>query len=330
MSTRNCDIIDIILLVVNHALKYNEMNQSEKWYINGVLGRYMDKYVRDHLVWTPEQMYSDFIDYLTDFHEQGWYGKKAYEKGVWSFPNKKEELWMVSENARQHIMDSFTRKYNKNKKLARKKGPLVDRVRLGYKWDNDSFYDIGYGLQAGTHNYMKTEIVEGETLIPWSIAHLNYELERYNSNLEELLVKLSKTPIEKQFYEYWLENYANDESLPALVPEVCGTRDMFWTQTLDGVYYLSTSHIPESNSKRYDARATNIRFDFMLVNWYKQKMLFIELDGHEYHKTVEQRSKDAVKRSIATSQGFQLNVFTGTQVTRNVSACFDTIKDFLF
>ncbi|WP_339797863.1 DUF559 domain-containing protein [Paenibacillus sp. FSL R5-0744] len=310
-------------------MKYKDLTQEEKWYVNGVLGKYMDKYVRDHLVWTPEQMYSDFIDYLTKFHEQGWYGKQFFENGVGIYKNKKEELWMVSEGGREHIMDSFTRKYNKNQKLARKKGPLVDRVRLGYRWDNDSFFDFGYGLQSGTHNYKKAEIVEGETLIPWTIAHVNHELERYGTNLEELLIKFSKSPIEKHFYKYWLNNYTDDESLPALVPEVCGTREMFWTQTLDGMYYLNMSHIPKNNPKRMDAKATNVRFDFMLVNWYKQKKLLIELDGHDYHKTVEQRSKDAVKRAIATSQGFQLNVFTGTQVTRNVSACFDTIKDFL-
>lgn len=46
-------------------------------------------------------------------------------------------------------MDSFTRKYNKNQKLARKKGPLVDRVRLGYRWDNDSFLilDMDYNQE---------------------------------------------------------------------------------------------------------------------------------------------------------------------------------------
>jgi hypothetical protein len=311
-------------------MEYQDFSQEQKWYINGVLGKYMDTYVRDHLIWTAEQMFHDFIDYLSSFHKKGWYGKRYYKNGVHSFPNKEEELWMVSKDAEEYILSRFQKKYEKNFKLARKKGPLIDRVRLGYRWNDDNFFDINYGLYKGSHNYKRTDIVEGESLIPWTIEHVNSELAGYNTDLKNILDSLSTSPIEKMFYEHWIENYyKKDKSLPAIIPEVCGTRSFFWTEQCNGHYYIKQSDIPEKERRIFKTKSVNIRFDFLILNWYKQKMLFVELDGHEYHKTVEQRSKDAIKRAIATKYGFQLNVITGTQINRNLKACFDSINEFL-
>ena len=43
----------------------------------------------------------------------------------------------------------------------------------------------------------------------------------------------------------------------------------------------------------------------MHVNGFisKQKMLFLELDGHDYHKTKDQRINDSIKKAIATNEG---------------------------
>lgn len=311
-------------------MDYNELEQGNKWYINGVLGKYMDSYVRTHLIWTPEQMYQDFIIYLKSSHDKGWYGKKSRIDGEWVFTNKFEELWMASDESEDHIMASFHRKYEKNKKLARRKGPLIDRVRFGLNLDGDKSYDINFGLYKGTHNYMNTEIVEGETLIPWSISHVDEKLKGYNTSLPMVLNQLSRSPIEKVFFDYWLDNYYEEGSdLPAIIPEVRGTRSLFYCTVCNGHYYLRPRDIPGFGETSLDYRSINVRFDFMIVNWHKQKMLLVELDGHDYHKTVEQRSKDAIKRAIATNHRFHLNVITGTQLTRNIEACFDSIKDFL-
>lgn len=313
-------------------VEYNDLEQKSKWYINGVIGKYMDSYVREHLIWTPEQMYHDFIEFLKDSHKKGWYGRYGQynDEHELIFPNKDEELWMVSEEAEAFLMDRFTKKYHKNQKLARKKGPLIDRLRLGLRWDNEQFYDINYGLYPGTANYRKTEIVEGQSIIPWTIEHVNSELKNnYNTDLENVLILLSNSPIEKMFYEHWLKNYYDDNSLPAIVPEVCGTRSMFWCQRCEDKYYMKYSDIDEQKRLTMDVKGVNIRFDFSIINWYKQKMLFVELDGHNYHKTVGQRSKDAVKRSIATKHGFHLDVITGSQIHENLEACFDRVNDFL-
>lgn len=311
-------------------MNYADFNQQQKWYINGVLGKYMDSYVRNHLIWTPEQMYHDFLAYLDEAHSKGWYGKRSRIDGKYVFINETEEKWMASEDAKEHIMTSFRKKYEKNSKLARRKGPMIDRVRFGKSWDDDESYDINFGLYKGTHNYMNTEIVEGETLIPWTIAHVNEQLKGYDTNLPEVLEQLSKSPIEIKFYKYWLDKYYDENSdLPAIIPEVRGTRNNFYCYKCNDSYYLKTKDIPRSEREIDTYRSVNIRFDFMIVNWYKQKMLFVELDGHDYHKTVGQRSKDAIKRTIATNSGFQLNVITGHQITRNIEACFDSLDAFL-
>lgn len=47
-------------------------------------------------------------------------------------------------------------------------------------------------------------------------------------------------------------------------------------------------------------------------------MLFLELDGNDYHKTKDQRINDSIKRTIATNEVWRTNVITGTQIYQNV------------
>ncbi|PFF52190.1 hypothetical protein [Bacillus cereus] len=309
-------------------MHYNDFETKSKRYISGVISKYMDSYIRENLIWTPEQMYVDFLEYKKDSHEKGWYGSRLRIDGEWVSPNKEEELWLVSEEAESLIMDRFTKKYHKNNTLARTKGPMVDRIRFGLNWNNE--YDINYGLYPGTSDYRKTEIVEGQSIIPWTIQHVENELmENYNKSLVEVLEELSQSYIEKAFYKFWIDNFYNDKLNPAIIPEISGTRRKFWASNCNDKYYFKSSDIPKEEWQRFDVKNSTLRFDFAIVNWYTQKMLLIELDGHDYHKTVGQRSKDAVKRGLATQQGFQMSVFTGSQINSNLEACFDSIKDFL-
>ncbi len=45
-------------------------------------------------------------------------------------------------------------------------------------------------------------------------------------------------------------------------------------------------------------------------------MLLIELDGHDYHKTKGQRINDFIKRTLATNNGWQMNIIIGTQIRK--------------
>lgn len=301
-------------------MDYSNLNQSNKNHVNGVLAKHMDSYIRTHKVWTPEQMYEDLIEKLKETHNSGWYGRKQSINGEWVFTYKESELWMVSDYAKSFILDRFNKKYIKNQKLAKKNSPLIERARFGLKWDSNKFYDINYGLKNG-YNFQKTELVENNSLTPWSIEHVENELlSKYNRSLIDILKELSESPIEIKFYEEWIKRYYNNKNNPALIPEFCGTRKMFYCYKNGDEYTLKHS---------FEYQPVNVRFDFAIVNFKKQTMLLLELDGHDYHKTKKQRINDSIKRTIATNNGWQMNVITGTQISNDITSVFDSIKNFI-
>ena len=84
--------------------------------------------------------------------------------------------------------------------------------------------------------------------------------------------------------------------------------------------------LADDGTDRYNL--CEVRFDFAVVNFSRPKMLLIELDGHDYHKSKDQRLNDSVKRAIATQNGWQLNVITGTQIHNNIDAVFNMMDDY--
>jgi hypothetical protein len=104
-------------------------------------------------------------------------------------------------------MNKFNGKYEKHKVLARKKAPLTDRIRLGHRWDSLNFYDISYGLKNYA-DYEKADIVEKSELLPWTIEHVNQQLKsKFSKDLYQVLVDLSKSEIEINFYNYWVRYF---------------------------------------------------------------------------------------------------------------------------
>ncbi len=90
------------------------------------------------------------------------------------------------------------------------------------------------------------------------------------------------------------------------MPEVCGSKIQFYC-------YKDKSNIYYSDFK--DGRTpVNVRYDFGLINFKKQKMILIELDGHDYHEAKPDRKNDSVKRTIGVNDGWQVLVFTGSKV----------------
>lgn len=301
-------------------MDYSSLPPAQKRHVNGVLAKFMDRYIRTHLIWTPEQMYQAFYDEMVSQHRAGWYGRQEYRDGRWVSLYREGSEWLTTSDALPYIMEKFTTKYEKNKKLARKKSPLIERARFGLRWDEGRFYDINWGLKE-MGSFEKMDVVESWMAIPWSIAHVEEELaKKYAVTLRDVLQQLCRSPIERVFYEEWLGRYYEQRQNPALMPEFCGTRQLFYCyEDAEGRYALEQT--PET-------RAINVRYDFGLVNYEKQKMLLLELDGQEYHKTKDQRLNDAVKRALATNNGWQLNVITGTQVNRDIDGVFRMMEDY--
>jgi hypothetical protein len=301
-------------------MKYEELGSDQKMHINGVISKFMDEFIRNNLIWTPEQMYVAFYKKIDAEHRNGWYGSKQMVNGKWVSPYYKGNFWLTTNDAKDYIMKKFETKYDKNTKLARKASPLVERARFGLKWNHQLFYDISWGLK-NYYDFEKTDIVEKNNMIPWSITHIEHELQtKYGKTIKDVLLELSKSPTEKMFYEGWFSLYYHDKRNPALIPEFCGTRRMFYCyKDVNGRYSLEQTK---------DCYTVNVRYDFAVINYNKQKMLFLELDGHDYHKTKDQRINDSIKRTIATNEGWQMNVVTGTQIYQNVHRVFDSMKGY--
>jgi very-short-patch-repair endonuclease len=61
------------------------------------------------------------------------------------------------------------------------------------------------------------------------------------------------------------------------------------------------------------------RVDFLV----RSKRLVIELDGHDYHKTKEQRTNDASRQRKLQSLGYSVIRFTGTEIFKDAALCVE-------
>lgn len=70
-------------------------------------------------------------------------------------------------------------------------------------------------------------------------------------------------------------------------------------------------------------RVEGYRVDFALIDIPGVDLLkvVIELDGHDYHSTPEQRDHDTAKDRALMRSGWQVVRFTGKQINRNVEGC---------
>jgi very-short-patch-repair endonuclease len=72
---------------------------------------------------------------------------------------------------------------------------------------------------------------------------------------------------------------------------------------------------------------TTFRPDFFVH--YAGRVVVVEIDGHEWHKTKEQRGRDAVKTRFFAARGIRVVPFTGSQVWKDAAACVRELHDVL-
>lgn len=65
------------------------------------------------------------------------------------------------------------------------------------------------------------------------------------------------------------------------------------------------------------------RVDFMI----RDKKIAIELDGHDYHKTKEQRTNDAERSRYLQKNGWRVVRFTGSEIHRDINKCISDVLD---
>lgn len=66
------------------------------------------------------------------------------------------------------------------------------------------------------------------------------------------------------------------------------------------------------------------RFDFGIIH----TNIVIEIDGHDYHKTKEQRTRDAKRERYLESKGFRVVRFTGSEIYKDTEKCIDELLSF--
>lgn len=70
------------------------------------------------------------------------------------------------------------------------------------------------------------------------------------------------------------------------------------------------------------------RIDFAIPD----KMIAIEIDGHEYHKTKEQRTHDTQREreiKLTLPANWTVIRFTGTEIFQNTTRCVDEVLQFI-
>lgn len=287
----------------------------------------MDAYIRQHKVWTPDQMLESFVEKLERSVAGGEFNKD-YESGAEVWSSEKADRWLISEEGEALAHGRMIKKYEKDKPIARANSPIVERVRFGLHWDKSKYFDISYGLKGG-YNFVETEELKKYPYRPWTIRHVDHQLNNlFRVSLPDVFQLLCTSPLERSFYEYWLNNYYGAGDNPALVPEVCGFRARFWYLEYKGLAYPSYGELPPVDDPA-NIRAKNFRFDFFISSTNRNRAALIELDGHEHHKTKPQRIIDSIKRNEAARLDIPVIVFTGTQLHSNIAACFSSINEVL-
>lgn len=72
---------------------------------------------------------------------------------------------------------------------------------------------------------------------------------------------------------------------------------------------------------------TSLRPDFVIP--YGSKLYAVEIDGHDWHKTKDQRGRDAMKTRFFAARGIRVIPFTASQVWKNAAGCVRELHDVL-
>lgn len=313
--------------------EFDDFESTQKNILNGKMSQFMDAYIRQHKVWTPEQMQSDFIEKIEheikngDYIPDPKYIEFLTSENKISLEKKLSAIkWLTTYNGKIFSLNRFTQKYNRHKPIADRKSPIVERIRFGLKWDENNFFDINFGLKEA-YRFRETSELQNIKYLPWTIEHVNIELdEKHNCNIKDCLDKLSTSYLEKKFVEYWKLNYYSKNN-PALIPEVCGLRSNFYYYTYKENIYTQKTEILEKIVS--PLKNVNFRYDFLIVNFKNQKIAFIELDGFEHHKTRQQQTIDSIKRNNASKNKIALFTFTSKRINDDIKSVFNELELYL-
>jgi very-short-patch-repair endonuclease len=132
------------------------------------------------------------------------------------------------------------------------------------------------------------------------------------ANIESKHLKCSSGIERKQIIQKWFdENYKYIEK--ALDKCESPIEEKLFMASL-----LRLRLIPQHEIGKY-------RCDFI----HEESKTVIEVDGHEYHHTQEQRTNDLKRQRFLQSEGWQVIRFTGSEIYRDAKRCISEIKKII-
>jgi len=106
-------------------------------------------------------------------------------------------------------------------------------------------------------------------------------------------------------------------------------RDGYWLTPIEVPFYdaLRETGLVFAVQPWIQGVETRFRLDFLI--FYDGGMVAVELDGHESHKTKEQRIRDAKRDRWFMARGVRTLRWTGTEVHANAQECVKQLLDIL-
>jgi tetratricopeptide (TPR) repeat protein len=86
---------------------------------------------------------------------------------------------------------------------------------------------------------------------------------------------------------------------------------------VERLFLVAADRLGQSGELEPQYPALGYHIDFAIVD----KKIAIEIDGHDYHKTIEQRTHDAKRDRALDLDGSRIIRFTGSEVHRDAIAC---------
>lgn len=200
---------------------------------------------------------------------------------------------------------------------------LIGDFNLNRAERNDEYYNLDANLEESDLVFVWINNPLDKAVIP----HLDKALE-----LEKRMFIATPGYFSELYPVYQLgldcvDKYTPDEALKFFV--ICDTilglvgnlhcespvEKLFWDQAS----WLIRGLWPQVEAGPY-------RMDFGL----KGTNIGIEIDGHDYHKTKQQRTRDAERQRYLEYEGWRIVRFTGSEVYRNSRGCAREAKVIIY
>jgi very-short-patch-repair endonuclease len=106
-------------------------------------------------------------------------------------------------------------------------------------------------------------------------------------------------------------------------------RDGYWLTPIEVPFYDALRETALLFSVQPWMQTTDRRYRFDFLIHYDGGVLAVELDGHDFHKTKEQRGRDAQRDRWFAARKITTVRFTGSQVYADPQGCVKELLDVL-